>query len=98
MCINALTTTSNTRHVIGNKDSTKHELLLCSTRHPTVNSGNKTSAAHPYLYNCSNACSGVSATDVLLPRTVSNIKQEHNSRTSNAHQYSDNIKQTMYLP
>eukprot|EP00957_Ditylum_brightwellii_P154893 11789194-Ditylum_brightwellii.AAC.1 len=74
MCINALTTTSNTRHVIGTKDSTEHELLLCSTQQPTINSGNETSAAHPYLHNHSNAHSGISATDVLMPRTVDNIK------------------------
>eukprot|EP00957_Ditylum_brightwellii_P030424 2304397-Ditylum_brightwellii.AAC.1 len=53
-----------------NKDSTKHELLLCLTQQPTVNLDSETSAAHPYLHNCSNAHSGVSATDVLLPRTV----------------------------
>eukprot|EP00957_Ditylum_brightwellii_P016872 1272599-Ditylum_brightwellii.AAC.1 len=47
MCINALTTRSNTRHVIGSKDSTKHDLLLCLTQQLTISLGNKTSAAHP---------------------------------------------------
>ena len=62
MCTNALTTTKNTTHVISNKDTAEHGLLLCATQQPTVNSGNKTSAAHPYLRNCSNACLGVSTT------------------------------------
>eukprot|EP00957_Ditylum_brightwellii_P186688 14214939-Ditylum_brightwellii.AAC.1 len=69
MCINALPATSNTKHVISNKDSTEHGLKLCLTQQPTVNLDSRTSAAHPYLRNCSKACSGVSATDVLLLRT-----------------------------
>eukprot|EP00957_Ditylum_brightwellii_P197767 15066287-Ditylum_brightwellii.AAC.1 len=34
MCTNALTTTKNTTHVISNKDTTEHELLLCKLNNP----------------------------------------------------------------
>eukprot|EP00957_Ditylum_brightwellii_P181246 13806341-Ditylum_brightwellii.AAC.1 len=59
MGIDALPTTINTKHIIGIKDTSKHELLLCTTQQSTVNSNSKTSEAHPYLRNRSNAHSGV---------------------------------------
>ena len=71
-----------------NIDAAKHELLLCTTRQPTVNSNNKTSAAPPYLRNRSNARSGVSVTDVLMPRTVGTIKlqtQQQNKQRAPMH-------------